>query len=144
MNESIKAKGKVKLTIHRGTGEVEEIVVDNLVVNVGLNFIANALVNSSTQPFAYMAVGSGSTTPAATDTTLTTETARALFTTSVVTANSLELTWILGAGVATGTIAEAGIFNAASAGTMLSHALIGPATKGASDVFTIDWVITIN
>ena len=46
------------------------------------------------------------------------------------------------AGTGTGTITEAALFNASSAGTRAFYASFGAITKGASDTLDITWTLT--
>ena len=114
--------------------------VKNLVVNTGLNFFLNGAFNGITSPMGYIAVGSGVTAPAPTNTALVTEIARQPLA-NTPGSQTIQLTASFLAGVGTGTIAEAGIFNASSGGTMLSRALIGPYTKAANDTIVLVWTI---
>jgi hypothetical protein len=132
-------------------GEVQilkngEVVLEkkNLIVQVGKNFLASAVINSSTSPFVGMAIGTGTTAASTSDTALQTEIARAAFTTSSVSTNVVSLSNTYAAGVGTGSISEAGIFtNATSGGTMLSHVVFSSIGKGALDTLTINWTITV-
>jgi hypothetical protein len=132
-------------------GEVQilkngEVVLEkkNLIVQVGKNFLASAIINSSTSPFVGMAIGTGTTAASTSDTTLETEIARAAFTTSSVSTNVVSLSNTYAAGTGTGSISEAGIFtNATSGGTMLSHVVFSSIGKGALDTLTINWTITV-
>jgi hypothetical protein len=131
-------------------GEVQilkngEVVLEkkNLIVQAGKNFLASAVINSST-PFVGMAIGTGTTPASTSDTTLETEIARAAFTSSSVSTNVVSLSNTYAAGTGTGSISEAGIFtNATSGGTMLSHVVFSSIGKGALDTLTINWTITV-
>jgi hypothetical protein len=48
-----------------------------------------------------------------------------------------------GAGVATGAITEAGVFNALTAGTMLCRTVFSVINKGALDTLVITWKVTV-
>jgi hypothetical protein len=48
------------------------------------------------------------------------------------------------AGTGTGAVVEAGIFNAASAGTMLCRTVFAVVNKGVDDAMTITWQITVS
>ena len=48
------------------------------------------------------------------------------------------------AGVGTGAVTEAGVFNAASAGTMLCRTVFSVVNKGAADSMSITWTITVS
>lgn len=113
----------------------------NLVVQAGKNFSANALVAASPTPFDYMAIGSGATPAASPDTALAAEVYRVA---APGTAPLNIATWVgnFGAGNGTGTIQEAGIFNAAAAGTMLSRVVFAAIGKGPTDSIMITWTVT--
>jgi hypothetical protein len=117
---------------------------DNLIVQVGKNFLASAVISSSSSPFVAMAVGTGTTAAALGDTALQSEIARAAFTSSSVSTNVVSLSNTYAAGTATGAITEAGIFNnSTSGGTMLSHVVFSAVNKGTADTLTINWTITV-
>ena len=144
MNDSLNLKGTLKVTLSDNNGKVkEEHHFKNLIVDTGESFVINALIASSTQPFAYIAIGSGTTPPLGTQTDLQTELARTTFT-YVTTTASLTMTAIFAPGVGTGTITEAGIFNAASAGTMLSRTTFLAINKASTDQLTVVWTITLS
>ena len=96
----------------------------------------------------HMAVGTGTTAAVAGDTALQTELDRNALS-SVVQgtggdANKVTYTADWAAGDGTGAITEAGIFNAASAGTMLCRSVFAVKNKGAADTLTLTWVLTIS
>lgn len=103
----------------------------NIITNAGKAQMALLAGDASATPFTYLAVGTSATAVAATDTTLTAEItdtglARAAGTvsriTTTVTNDTLNVTYTWTAS-GSKTIEEIGLFNAASAGTMLGHAL---------------------
>lgn len=67
----------------------------------------------------HMAIGTGSTAAAASDTALGSQSARTTLTSTTVTDNDVVYVDTFPAGTGTGAITEAGIFNASSGGTML-------------------------
>jgi hypothetical protein len=99
---------------------------------------------TSESVMSHMAVGTGSTAAAAADTTLGTELNRQSLTSTTVTDNALAYVASYAAGTATGSLTEAGIFNASSAGTMLCRTVFGTVTKAADDSMTITWTITVS
>jgi hypothetical protein len=110
----------------------------------GQNFVASAIINSSTSPFTAMAVGTGTTAAALGDTTLQTEVARSAYTSSSVSTNVVTLATTFAAGTATGALTEAGIFNNnSSGGTMLSRVVFSAVNKGALDTLTLNWTLTL-
>ena len=88
----------------------------------------------------HMAVGTGSTAAAASDTALGTELDRNSLTSTTVTDNAIAFVCNWAAGDRTGSLTEAGLFNASSAGTMLCHTVFGTVTKAADDGMTIAWL----
>lgn len=132
MENTLKVKGTYDFKILDKEGNIkDEWTVDNLVVNAGLAQLALLTGDAAAVPFTYIAVGSSSAAVAATDTALTTEIVasgleRAAGTVSRQTTTAANDTYqITHTWTATGsvTVEEVGVFNAASAGTMLSRAL---------------------
>lgn len=127
-----KLKGIYNFEIRDKDGNVrDKWEVENLVTNAGFAQLALLAGDASAVPFTYIAVGTSSTAVAATDTTLNAEITdtgleRAAGTVSRVTTTVANDTYkITYTWTATGskTVEEVGVFNAASSGTMLSHAL---------------------
>lgn len=99
--------------------DVDEKLID-LVVNAGLNALCGATFDSVSRPavFNYVAVGTGTGTPAAADTTLGTEAMRVSGTyakDAPVGECSMDATFNITATLA---LTECGIFNDATTGTM--------------------------
>lgn len=143
--ETISVKGRLK--IHVWDAETLETKdyreVDNLVVDVGLDYIASRMKDATATAMSHMAVGSDGTTPAAGDTALGSELGRVALTSTTVTNNVVEYIATFGAGTATGAIEEAGIFNDGVAGTMLCHTTFAVVNKGAADAMSITWDVTV-
>ena len=143
-NDNSKATGKLTVEIKNDKGVVVETrEVKNLVVDDGLEFIADRMKNNSTV-MSHMAIGTGSTAAAASDTALGTEAARVALTSTTVTANAVAYVASFGAGTGTGAITEAGMLNAGSGGTLLCRTVFSVVNKGASDSMTITWTVTIS
>jgi hypothetical protein len=145
--DELKITGSVNVVIHDESGKQKEnFTIPNLVVNTGLAFIA-ARMKDDTLPTAmtHMGVGTGSTATAAGNTALGTQLgSRVSLTSTTVTSNSTAYVATFGAGVATGALTEAGIFNASTSGTMLCRTVFAVINKGALDTMTITWTITIS
>ena len=92
----------------------------------------------------HMAVGTGTTPATAGDTTMETESARVALDNTTPAGGSITYVATYPAGTATAALTEAGIFNDATAGTMLCRTLFSVINKGASDTMTITWTITIS
>ena len=140
----ITVKGTLTAYLHDEHGTLlQTFTKDNLVVQVGKNFLANAVIANSATPFVAIAIGSSATAPVLANTTLGAETARVAFGQSV-TGSVVTMTSVFGAGIGTGTLAESGIFNnSVSGGTMLSRIVFTSITKNAGDSFTAIWTVTI-
>lgn len=140
LNDSIKVKGA--LSIVKNGVEVQKI--NNLVVDAGKALIAQRLKGAGSA-ITHMAVGSGSAAAAAGNTALGAQIDRNALSTSggSVTGATVtfECTWSAGDG--TGAITEAGLFTAGSGGTMLARTVFPVVNKGADDVVTITWDVTI-
>jgi hypothetical protein len=139
VNDLLSMRGDVVIKLN------DEVVLEkkNLIVTAGKAFLASAILNSSTSPFTYMAIGTGTTAAAVTDTALATELTRSAFTTSSVASNVVTLTTTYAAGTGTGTLTEAGILNNSSGGTLLSRVVFSAINKGSADSLTITWTITV-
>lgn len=138
--------GVLKGELIHADGTVEKVERHNLIVNGGFDFICNAMAGSS-QPAAmkYVAVGTGTTAAAAAQTSLVTELTRKQATYSHTTGTKVfTLSAAFAAGEATGAITEAGVFNAASGGTMLDRVVFAVINKGANDRFTATFEFTLS
>lgn len=117
----------------------------NLVVTTGLNHIADQLSDQGEAAMGWMAAGSDNTAPDAGDTTLNTELDRVALDSKTQTGgNTVVYIATFGAGTATGTWEEAGIFNAASSGVMLNRLLTGTKVKNADETFEMQITLTIS
>lgn len=148
--DSIKMTGALQIVVRDESGNIKDRrEVRNLVVTAGKNWIASRMKTTG-QPgeMTHMAVGTSSTAAAVGDTALGAEVAASR--TALVTAggtvsgNVVTYSCNFGAGVGTGALTEAGIFSAASAGTMLCRTVFGVVTKTANDSMTITWTVTVN
>lgn len=148
LNENFKASGKVKFTLTKADGTVQESYVKNLVVNVGLQFVCGRIMDSTVGSYSemtHMAIGTATANPAAGDTILDDELARVAFSGVTVTEPSIEFAAFYGPGAGTGVISEAGIFNAVGTdnGTMLCRTRFPIITKEAGDSLAVNWIVTI-
>lgn len=144
--QTIKATGIVTLNLYNVHGElINQTVTKNLVVTTGLGYIASRMAGASASVMSHMAVGSGSTAAAANNTDLGTIVgSRQSLTVAGGTVNGAIVTYAcsFGAGVSTGGLQEAGIFNASTAGTMLCRTTFAIINKGVNDTLVISWAIT--
>lgn len=144
INEGLKLRGDVAVVLRDKNGNIkDERTIKNLIVDTGLNFICDRMKDDETA-MTHMALGSGSTAPAAGDTSLESQLgSRELLDSSTVTNNQIVYVASFEAGDATGGVTEAAIFNAASGGTMLCRVTFAVVNKAADDVLSINWTITL-
>lgn len=144
ITDSLTLKGDLKIQLFDEFGNVkDERNIHNLVVQTGKNFIASRAINTAKAAMSRMAVGTNTTTPVSTDTSLNQEIARVALSSITATTNVITHVATFPAGTGTGALTEAGIFNAASAGDMLARTVFAVVNKGASDSITITWTITV-
>jgi len=143
--DGLKARGTLDIVVRGPDGNIkDEKKVDNLIVTTGLAYIASRMKDTTATAMTHMAVGTGSTTAAAADTTLGTELDRNALTSTTVTSNAVAYVCSWAAGDGTGSLTEAGLFNASSSGTMLCRTVFGTVTKGAADSMSITWTISVS
>ena len=145
MKSTLELFGELQVTVTDQTGAVTfEQHVKNLVVTAGKELVANRLKNNTEAAIGYVAVGTDGTAASVGQTALVAEVARAAVTSATVTTNSIAYVATFPAGTGTGTLLEAGLFNAASTGTMFSRTASINVVKGATDTLTITWTVTVN
>ena len=144
-NENLELSGQVAIVLRDKDGNVkEERTEKNLVVTTGLNYIASRMKDATATAMTHMALGSGTTTAAAGQTDLVTLLgSREALDSTTVTANAVAYGSSFEAGVATGAVTEAGIFNASTSGTMLCRVVFSVVNKAADDTMTVTWTITL-
>ena len=140
VNDNLKLTGA--LTIALNDKVVQEI--DNLVVTAGKNYVASRMKDTTKAAMSHMAVGTGTTTAAASQTALVTENDRNALTSQTVTGNAIAYVATWAAGDATAALTEAGIFNASSSGDMLCRTVFSVVNKAAADSMTITWTVTVS
>jgi len=140
INDGLKLKGKLSIALN------DEVVqeVDNLVVTAGKEYVASRMKDTTATAMSHMAIGSGTTNPAAGDTALETELGRVALTSTTVSGAVVTYVATFAAGTGTGAVTEAGILNASSSGTLLCRTEFSVVNKGASDSMTITWTVTVS
>lgn len=141
--DKILVKGSVVVTHKRGNEILEVHRGENLVVAAGQALIASLLTGSGTA-ISHMACGDDNQIPEKDDTTLVgTEHQRVAATISAA-ANVVSVSATFGGGLAgTLSLAEYGIFNAASGGTMLCRFATSAIQLNADQSDTIDVTWTL-
>jgi hypothetical protein len=147
IQESMKLHGAITLMLKKANGEVETVHKDNIIVDVGFDFIADAIGKAASRPgvMGFIALGTGTTAAAAGQTALVTELDRNAAT-YAHTAGTKTFTFTaeFAAGDATGAITEAGVFNASSSGIMLDRVVFPVVNKGADDSLTAVFTFTMS
>ena len=147
--ENLALSGRLRIEVRSPDGAVKDSrEIDNLVVNAGLAFIASRMTGTAQAVMSHVGIGSGATAAAAAQTDLGSllGSRKALSSTTIVGANSNQVQYVaaFNAGESTGAVTEAGIFNAASSGTMLCRTTFAVVNKDANDTLTITWTITLS
>lgn len=117
----------------------------NLVTAAGLNLIRDRIRGvSMVDPLSHFAVGTGNTAAAAGDTALETEVFRDVYTQITLSAGTIVIRYYLGPNDANGnTLQEAGLFNAASGGTLYARRVLSsPIVKTINDAHTFEWSLS--
>jgi hypothetical protein len=142
-------RGTMHAVLRKSNGTMLAVRKDNGIVNNGFSFIANSIGNraasGATAAMGWIAVGTGTTAFAVTQSALTTELVRQAATFSHTSGTKVfTFTTTFAAGVATGTLAEAGVFNqAALGGTMLDRVYFTGIAKAAADTLTQTFTFTM-
>lgn len=140
LNDGLKLTGKLSIAINNEV--VQEI--PNVVVTNGKGYVASRMKDATATAMSHMAIGTGSTAAAASDSALGNEAGRVSLTSTTVTNNEVAYVATFGAGTGTGAITEAGILNASSSGTLLCRTVFSVVNKGAADSMTITWTVTVS
>ena len=140
LHETLTMKGALSIAIN---GEVVQ-EVPNLVVTTGKNYVASRMKDTTQAAISHMAIGTSATAAAAGDTALGTEEHRNSLTSTTVAANVVTYVAEFAAGEGSGAIAEAGLFNASSGGTMLCRTVFSVVNKNASDSMTVTWTVSVS
>lgn len=144
VKDFIQMRGHIKAEVFDSEGNLKQTEeVHNLILTVGRNMIADRLLASPTLGVpTHMGVGTSGTAPAVGDTTITGET-RVALTSKTRSTNVVTFVGDWAAGSATGTLQEAGLWDAASAGNLVGRATFTSIAKGASDTLKVTWTWTI-
>jgi hypothetical protein len=147
IDETMQLQGAMTLIVRRASGDVETVHKDNIIVNVGFDFIADAIGKSASRPsvMGFIALGTGTTAAAASQSALVSELDRNAATYAHTGGTkAFSFTADFPAGDGTGAITEAGVFNAASGGIMLDRVVFPVVNKGADDSLTAVFTFTMS
>lgn len=142
-------RGFSESLLFKKNGSIEVRQKENGISDAGFSFIAHSIGNRSatgaTAAMGWIAVGTGTTAFAASQTALVTELNRQAATFShTVNTKVFSFSASYAAGVATGAITESGVFNASSAGTMLDRVTFSVINKGSDDSLTQTFTFTMS
>ena len=155
-NDFTRARGRVLITTTDSINNVvkEKQYIDNLVVDIGLEYIISRMLNTDNSIMSHMAIGAGNTETNAgsfTDLESMLGSRNPLVSTNIVDQDSdgvmnsirYNAQWL--AGDATGSVVEAGIFNdgTAAQGIMLARTVFPVVNKEPNDILSIEWTVTL-
>jgi hypothetical protein len=146
INDNLKLRGDVALVLKDKDGNIKDSrEINNLVVSAGLTFICSRMAGTSAGVMSHMALGSSTTAASASQTDLVSilGSREALDSTSA-SSNTITYVSSFEAGEGTGAVTEAGVFNAASSGTMLCRTVFPVVNKQADDTMSVTWTITLS
>lgn len=122
--------------------------VKNLLVASGLAFMISRMKDTSKAAMSHMGVGAGTTVPNTDQTALISALGARVTLTSTTVAGikgeKIIYAATFGAGISTGAITEAGIFNALTGGDMLNRVVFDVVNKGVDDTLGVTWTVTQN
>lgn len=147
LNDKFNIVGAMTATLIKEDGTTEVFKKNNLIVDVGFDFIADCIGKSTARPavVSHIAVGTGTAAAAPADVALQNEINRQASTYSHTGGTKVfEVTASFVAGVATGALTEAGILNAASLGILLDRVVFPVINKGAADTLAITFTFTMS
>jgi|PlaIllAssembly_1097288.scaffolds.fasta_scaffold557380_1 hypothetical protein len=149
--DMINLRGDVHFQLYDQNGDLKMEREDkNMVVTAGLGHVTSRLIGTAQAVMGWMEVGTDATAAATAQTTLVAAVggSRTALTgsagtqqTTTLTNDTVQFVCTFGAGVGTGALVEAGVFNASSAGTMMCRTVFSVINKGALDSLTITWKV---
>jgi len=145
---TISLKGRFKIACLRDNYLIAERDIQNTIMNVGKAEISGLILTDiGGTAFDYLAIGTDSSAPDATESALIAEVYRIAATGSQETNTTTDDTARLTASIAitaSNTLQEAGIFNSSSAGTMLARTTFSGIPVNVNDTLSLGYDITLN
>lgn len=151
VQEVIKMRGCLEIVLKDLTGNLlKHEKVENIIVTAGRAWVLKQINSSdiaTAQSIGFMAIGTGNTAPATSQTALVEETTRnaiVSFTTANLTSNppSWRAECSFASDEGNTTLAEVGLFNSSAAGTMLGRATFATLNKTTSNTLAISYTIS--
>lgn len=146
-SEFVGLKGSLVATLYKADGTIEVTRKDNMILNVGFDFIANAIGRTSSRPnpMSYIAVGTGNNSVNVEQSALTTEIGRKSASFHHISGSKVfSFGATFGTGEAVGAISEAGVCNEQSNGVFLDRVTFAEINKTADDVVTFNFHFTLS
>jgi hypothetical protein len=152
LKEKYSIEENVEFIIRDKNGKIKDkLVVKNQTTKVSLAVISARIAGIAADPFDYIAIGEGITPATADDTALESEITtgggeRVQVTPTQLTTTETNDTFQINKTVsftAPFNVSEAGIFNAASGGVMMSRVVRAPSPMIATDNLEITWKIKV-
>jgi len=151
MSVEIKLIGIYEVKVIDKNGNIKDVRSGrNLITNVGKAQIAGLINGVVTSPFKYIAIGTGTTPPAANNTALEAEKRRKLAdsvsrATTNVSNDTAVITATFSGYTGTEAITESGVFDAASGGNMLCRQTFSAVNVNwdAGDSLQVTWKIVV-
>ena len=149
--EVLKLRGAIRMVLSDLEGRpLHEVNCQNLAVTQGRSWVLGQLesVNIVTsQTISYLAIGSSTVAPTTGDTALNAEIIRnaiGTFVTSTLTQVPPNFSALVSFATNQGntTLAECGLFNSSSGGTMLAHATFSSFVKATSNILNLTYTIS--
>lgn len=145
IKDDLKVTGNVSIVVKDSKGNIkDQREIKNLVVGSGKDFIASRMAGVTDGVMSHMALGADTTAAAAGNTTLGSELGRVALDSTTVSGSSVTYVATFPAGTATGAATEAGIFNDPASGVMLCRTVFAVVNKGADDLMSITWEVTVS
>jgi len=149
MKEAIKLQGLVTFDVFNEIGRhIRTIDGTNLVTTLGKNYLVRRIISDASaagSAIDTLAVGDdGSTAASESNTELNNQVAEVEIDTIFDTDNIAGFTTIIPIGVATGTIAEAGLYTNDTTPILVSHIVLStPFTKASNESIQVNWQLKL-
>ena len=147
VQQGVKMHGSMVAVLTKANGDHEVTLKDNIIVSAGFDFICDAIGKAASRPavMSHIGVGTGTTAAAEAQTALVTQLLRQAATYAHTAGTKVfTYTTTFAKGVATGAITEAGVFNAATGGSMLDRVVFPVINKGDDDTLEITFTFTLS
>ena len=144
--DGIGIRGELEIEVRDAKTDrlIRHDLIKNKVVDTGLDLVRDLMLGNNFAP-THIAVGTNNTAPVAGDTTLNTEVFRNVITRRIVASKQAKFQLFITSSEANGnTLVEAGIFNQATVGDMLSRVTFTDIIKTSALTVTLTWTITLS